>query len=140
MMIIRAALGAALALGLLAAPLVAKAQQAKTVPVVGILTPAPPFKSPTGLPGEDPLPVGLRDLGYKEGDNIRFEYRSSAGHDDRFPALARDLVGLKVDIIVAATVPAIRAAQQATTTIAVVMVLSSDPVRLGLIKSLAQPG
>ena len=126
--------------GLLAAPLAAGAQPATSVPLIGILTPAPAGESPTGLPGKDPFPLGLRDLGYIEGKSVRLEYRSSAGRDDRFSALAAELVGLKVDVIVAATVPAIRAAQRATTTIPIVMVLSSDPVRLGLIKSLARPG
>jgi putative ABC transport system substrate-binding protein len=124
----------------LLASLAAEAQHARSVPVIGILTPAPPGKSPTGLPGKDPFPLGLRDLGYIEGSNIRLEYRSSAGHDERFPTLAAELVGRKVDVILAATVPAIRAAQRATRTIPIVMVLSSDPVRLGLIRSLARPG
>ncbi len=86
------------------------------------------------------MTLGLRDLGYIEGRSIHLEYRSSAARDDRLPELARQLVDLKVDIIVAATVPAIRAAQRATTTIPIVMILSSDPVRLGLVKSLARPG
>jgi len=126
--------------GLFTAPLVAEAQQARSFPFIGILTPAPAGESPTGLPGKDPLPFALRDLGYIEGSSIHLEYRSSAGRDDRFPALASELVALKVDVIVAATVPAIHAAQRATTTIPIVMVLSSDPVRLGLIKSLGRPG
>jgi putative ABC transport system substrate-binding protein len=140
MMLIRAALAVALVLGLLAAPLAAEAQQARSVPVIGILTPAPAGESPTGLPGKDPLLFALRDLGYIEGNSIHLEYRSSAGRDDQFPTLARELVALKADVIVAATVPAIRAAQRATPTIPIVMVFSSDPVRLGLIKSLAHPG
>ena len=118
-------------------PVVAEAQR---VPLVGILTPAAAGNSPTGLPVKDPLPSALRDLGYVEGKSIHLEYRSSAGHDDRLPALARELVALKPDVIVAATVPAIRAAQHATTVIPIIMVLSSDPVRLGLVKSLARPG
>jgi putative ABC transport system substrate-binding protein len=125
--------------GLLAAPLAAAALQARGVPLIGILAPALAGESPTGFPGKD-APFGLRDLGYVEGDAIRLVYRSSMGHDDRFLALARELVGLKVDVIVAATVPAISAAQRATTAIPIVMVLSSDPVRLGLIKSLGRPG
>src|SRR5947209_16934866 len=106
-----------LTVSLILAPLAVDGQQARSVPLVGILTPAPAGESPTGLPGKDPLPAGLRDLGYTEGSNISLEYRSSAGHDDRLPALARELVGLKANIIVAATVPAIRAVQQATATI-----------------------
>jgi len=114
-----------------AAPLAAEAQLGSKVPRIGILTPPEPFNA------VEVFQRGLRDLGYTD---IRFEYRSSAGHDDRFSALARELVELRVDIIVAATVPAIRADQRATTNIPVVMVLSSDPVRLGLVKSLARPG
>ena len=111
---------------LFAAPLAAEAQPPRNVPLIGILTPAPAGESPTGLPGKDPFPLGLRDLGYVEGDSIRLVYRSSMGHDDRFLALARELVDLKVDVIVAATVPAIRAAQRATTTIPIVIVLSAE--------------
>ncbi len=129
-----------LTFGTLSAPLAAEAQRARSVPVIGILTPVPAGESPTGVPGKDPLPFALRDLGYIEGHSIHLEYRSSAGRDDRFPALARELVALKADVIVAATVPAIRAAQRATPTVPIVMVLSSDPVRLGLVKSLAHPG
>jgi putative ABC transport system substrate-binding protein len=127
-------------LALLAAPLAAGAQPARKIPVIGILTPAPAGASATGLPGNDPLPLGLRDVAYTEGSNTDLEYRSSAGHDDRLPALARELVNLNVDIIVAATVPAIRAAQRATIATSIVVVLSSDPVRLGLIKNLGRPG
>jgi putative ABC transport system substrate-binding protein len=119
--------------GLLAAPLAAEAQSPK-VPLIGILSPPEPF---TAL---DTFRSGLRDLGYTDPGGIRLEYRSSEGNDERFPVLAADLVGLKVDVIIAATVPAIRAAQRATTTIPIVMVLNSDPVRLGLVKSLARPG
>src|SRR2546426_2926058 len=128
-------LAVVLAVGLALAPGAAEAQQVgKKAPRIGILSPPEPMTS------LDTLRIGLRDLGYTEGDGTRFEYRSSEGHDDRFPALAANLVGLKVDVIIAATVPAIRAAQRATTAIPIVMVLSSDPVRLGLVKSLARPG
>ena len=117
----------------LAGPLAAEAQHTGRVLRIGILSPAEPVTS------VEAFQLALRDLGYNEAD-LRLEYRSSAGHDDRFLALATELVTLKVDIIVAATVLAIRAAQQATTTIPIIMVLSSDPVRLGLVKSLARPG
>jgi len=118
----------------LAAPFAAEAQQERAGKRVGMLSPPEPF---TAL---DTIRSGLRELGWTETGAIRLEYRSSEGYDERFPALAADLVGLKVDVIIAATVPAIRAAQRATTTIPIVMVLSSDPVRLGLVKSLARPG
>jgi putative tryptophan/tyrosine transport system substrate-binding protein len=63
----------------------------------------------------------VRDLGYTERDGITFEYRPSAGHDDRLPTLAAELVSLRIDVIVAATVPAIRAAQRTTASIPIVM-------------------
>jgi len=124
---------------LLATPLAVEAQQAgRTAPRIGILS---PFPSPAPTVTFDELRLGLRNLGYIEGDSIRFDYAWSSGYeDDRFPALATELVARKVDIIVAATVPAIRAAQHATSTIPIVMTFSSDPVRLGLVKSLAHPG
>lgn len=120
-------------LAVLAAPFTAEAQQATNAPGIGILSPPEP------LTAIEVFRRGLRDLGYAEGTGTRIEYRSSEGHDDRFPALAADLVALKVDVIIAVTPPAIRAAQRATTSIPIVMVLSGDPVRNGLIKSLAQP-
>jgi putative ABC transport system substrate-binding protein len=126
-----------LALGLLVAPLIAAAPPAKTAALrIGILSPW----SPSGAPGEAAFRPALAELGYVEGDSLRLEYRSAAGDDERFPVLAAELVALKVDVLVAATVPAIRAAQRATTTIPIVMTFSSDPVRLGLVKSLARPG
>jgi len=117
------------------APLAAAAQPVGRVPQVGILS---PFTPSDPLFGVDAVRLGLRDLGYVDGKTLRLEYRSSGGRDDRFPALAADLVALKVDVVVAATVPAIRAAQRATTTIPIVVIFSSDPVRLGLVKSLAR--
>jgi putative ABC transport system substrate-binding protein len=137
----RIGLAVVLAYSLILAALGGESQQARGLPLIGVLTPAPlDVLTPTSLPGEDPLPAGLRDLGYIDGSNIRLEYRSSSGHDEQFPTLASELVRLKASVIVAATAPAIRAAQHATTTIPIVMVLSSDPVRLGLVKSLARPG
>jgi putative ABC transport system substrate-binding protein len=83
---------------------------------------------------------GLRELGYVEGQNIAIESRWTEGKDDRLPALAADLVRSKVDIIVAETGAATRAAQQATRTIPIVMSLVNDPVGSGLVASLARPG
>jgi putative tryptophan/tyrosine transport system substrate-binding protein len=121
-------------LALLAVPFAAEAQPGKNTPHVGILSPPEPL---TAL---DVFQRGLRDLGYTEGDGVRIQYRSSGGHDDHFPAMAAELVALKVDVILAITPPAIRAAQGATATIPIVMVLSGDPVRSGLVQSLARPG
>jgi putative ABC transport system substrate-binding protein len=83
---------------------------------------------------------GLRELGYVEGQNIAIESRWTEGKDDRLPALAADLVRSKVDVIVAETGAATRAAQQATRTIPIVMSLVNDPVGSGLVASLARPG
>jgi len=83
---------------------------------------------------------GLRHLGYEEGKQISIEYRWAQDRYERLPALATDLVRLNPDVIVTHATPGIRAAQQATTTIPIVMGVSSDPVRLGFVKSLARPG
>ena len=82
---------------------------------------------------------GLRDLGYVEGQNIAFEFRSAEGRLDRLPELAIELVTLKVDVIVALYTPCALAVQRATREIPIV-VLAGDPVRLGLVASLARPG
>ena len=83
---------------------------------------------------------GLRDLGYVEGKNIVIEYRSADGKLDRLPALAAELVGLKVDVIVTLGSDITRAAKQATVTIPIVMAQNSDPVANGFVSSLARPG
>jgi putative tryptophan/tyrosine transport system substrate-binding protein len=82
----------------------------------------------------------LRELGYVEGKNLQLEVRWGEGKLDRLPALAAELVQLKVDVIVAASSPAVLAASQATRTIPIVMPTSSDPVGDGLVASLARPG
>jgi len=83
---------------------------------------------------------GLRDLGYIEGKNILVEYRSMEGNRDRIPSLMAELVQLQVDILVSPNAPTILAAKQATRTIAIVMVVNTDPVASGLVDSLAHPG
>src|SRR5256885_8029176 len=83
---------------------------------------------------------GLRKLGYVEGKNIFIEWRSADGKLDRLPALAAELVHLKVDIIVTGGRSATRAAKDATSTIPIVMTQDSDPVANGFIASLARPG
>src|SRR6266542_4957229 len=83
---------------------------------------------------------GLRKLGYVEGKNIFIEWRSADGKLDRLPALAAELVHLKVDIIVTGGRSATRAAKEATTTIPIVMTQDSDPVANGFVASLARPG
>lgn len=83
---------------------------------------------------------GLRDLGYVDGKNIAFEYRTTEGKAGRNPDLVADLVHLKVDIIVVGGSGAARAAKKATSTIPIVMTSSTDPVGIGLVASLARPG
>jgi putative ABC transport system substrate-binding protein len=83
---------------------------------------------------------GLRDLGYVEGQNIQFEFRSAEGHLDRLPELAAELVRLKTDIIVTWFTPTALAAKQATDTIPIVMAETGDPIGTGLVASLPRPG
>jgi putative ABC transport system substrate-binding protein len=82
---------------------------------------------------------GMRHLGYVEGQNVAFEFRSADGRPERLPALAADLVSLKVDVIVALYVPCALAAKQATRDIPIV-ILAGDPVETGIVSSLARPG
>ena len=113
----------------------AEAQQTK-VPGIGFLSLAPPGPRPT----REAFRQGLRDLGYIEGQNIVIHFQQADDRADRLPGLAAELVGLKVDVIVAAGSQAVRAAQQATKSIPIVMTSSSDPVGTGFVSSLAQPG
>jgi ABC-type uncharacterized transport system substrate-binding protein len=83
---------------------------------------------------------GLRELGYVEGRNVVIEYRSAEGKPDRIPALAAELVRLKVDVIVTGGPTATRAAKKATSTIPIVMTQDSDPIGTGFVASLARPG
>lgn len=82
----------------------------------------------------------LRALGWVENQNIAIEYRIDDGRFDRLPAMAAELVNLKVDIIVSATTPATLAAKRATATIPIVLVAAADPVGSGIVESLARPG
>jgi putative tryptophan/tyrosine transport system substrate-binding protein len=86
------------------------------------------------------LREGLRELGYVEGKNLVIESRWADGNYDRLPALAIELVGLKVDLILTSGTPGTRAARSATATMPIIMVTSGDPVALGLVASLARPG
>jgi putative ABC transport system substrate-binding protein len=125
------------ALGASALALRAFAQQQK-IAVIGYLSPIVPQNSTDSR--FDALRRGLRELGYVEGKNLRFEVRWGEGKLDRLPALAAELVRLKVDVLVAATSPSVLAAKDATRTIPIVMPVSSDPVGDGIVASLARPG
>jgi putative ABC transport system substrate-binding protein len=117
------ATGSALAL----APLAASAQ---AIPRIGLL----------GDLSWEPLRQGLRDHGYVEGKNILVEDRRSGGRNERWPDLAAELVGLRVQVIVTNGTPAALAAKRATTTIPIVMAVTGDPLSTGLVASLAHPG
>jgi len=128
-------LALALALGIILAPLATDAQQATPTPKIGYLA---SFSSTGG--GIDAFRDALREHGYIDGKNVVVEPRFAEGHYDRLPALAAELVRLKVDVIVAVTTPAAVVAQRTTATIPIVFTFSSDPVRNGLVASLARPG
>jgi len=128
-----------LAGALLTAPLAAEAQQAGKVARIGYLVTGS-LESPEMRARLDAFRQGLRERGYVEGQNILIEYRFADGKIERLPSLATELARLKVDLIGAGATPAARAAQQATTTIPVVAVAMGDPVRDGLVASLARPG
>ena len=125
--------------GLLAVPLAGEAQQGDKAHRIGILGNVP-ISDPGGARLWGAFADGLRDLGYVDGRNIRIEHLSSEGRYERLPALAADLVRLKVDVIVAPAAQNVLAAKQATGTIPIVMVSVGDPVGNGLVASLARPG
>ncbi len=135
-MLLARALLVTLALGILAAPAPAEAQQAK-VPRIGLLS---PFSPSDAALWHQAFRQGLRDLGWVEGKNISIEYRYAEGRTDRLPDLAADLVRLKVDIIVVSVTTDALAAKKATGTIPIVMASVGDPVASGLVASLARPG
>jgi len=117
-------------------PLAARAQQA-AIPVIGYLSSEAPESDASRLTG---LRRGLNQAGYVEGRNFVIEYRGVGNQDDRLPALAADLVQLRVAVIVAAGVVPALAAKVATTSIPTVFIAGADPVQLGLVASLNRPG
>ena len=121
---------------LLPVTLQAQAQQLPKIPRIGFIAAA----SQEAVPNVEPFRAGLRELGYVEGKNILVEYRYAEGMEDRLPGLVAELVQLRVDVLIIPPLRAIRAAQQATKTIPIVMVTTADPVATGLIDSLARPG
>ena len=118
----------------------ADAQQSDKIPKVGFFQ----RRVEPGLANPDPLASafrqGLRELGYVEGKNIQIEHRYAGGKSDRLRELLGELVQLKMDVLVIPSGQVLQVAKQLTTTIPIVMVTPNDPVKLGLVKSLAQPG
>ena len=113
----------------------AEAQQTKKARQIGFLCPAK-----CGLSEHDGFRDAMRQLGYMEGRDIVTIYRAAESDVARFPSLAAELIGLKVDVIVTASTPAIVAVKQATSTIPIVFASAGDPVRAGLVESLSKPG
>jgi putative ABC transport system substrate-binding protein len=119
--------------GAVALPVMARAQQ-RHKRLIGIL-------SQDLQPGLlETLRDELHKLSYTEGKDISIELRNAAGHNDRLPALAEELLRVKVDVIVAINTPAVQAAKKATSTVPIIMMRVADPVESGLVASLAHPG
>src|SRR5437899_12340566 len=120
-----------LTLGTVVTPFAGEAQPAGRAYRVGLLG----LASGSDAPILASLPQGLRDLGYEEGKNLVIEYRTAEGKYDRLPALAVQLVGLKIDVLVTYGTPGALAAKQATTTIPVVVALIGDAWANGVVQS-----
>ena len=121
---------------LLAAPFAAEAQQAAKIARIGYLS----HNRAANPHTHEAFRQGLRDLGYVEGRNVVIEYRDAEGKFERLPALAAELVALKVDVIVAPATAGALAAKHATRTLPIVFAVAADPVTSGLVTSLARPG
>ncbi len=134
---LRLAFTITLLLGGLFNPAAAVGQPATEVARIGYLGPNPAAANPHL---REAFLQGMRDLGYVEGRNFVINYRYAEGKFERLPALAAELVALKVDVIVAGPTPAALAAKQATRTIPIVFASGGDPVTDGLVTSLARPG
>jgi putative tryptophan/tyrosine transport system substrate-binding protein len=111
--------------------------QASGIYRIGVLETVPLDRNKANF---DALLRGLHEHGYIEGQNLHIEYRSADGDGDRFPALVADLIGRGVDLIVTRGTPAAKSAKGATTTIPIVMAAIGEPLGVGVVASLAQPG
>ena len=126
-----------LTLSMLAVPLAAVAQPAGKIPTIGFLNNS---SAPTIAREFEAFTQGLRALGYIEGQTIAIEQRYAEGRAERLPALAAELVSLKIDVFVVSVNRVAEAVQQTTTQIPIVMTSAEEPVTFGLAKSLARPG
>jgi putative ABC transport system substrate-binding protein len=120
-------------------PLPAEAQTSVKMYRIGVMADTR-FRDPQYQRSSDAFFSGLREFGYVEGQNVQIEWRNSEGHAERYPELAAELVGLKVDLIMVSTTPAALAAKAATNTIPILFIGAHDPVAAGLAASLARPG
>ena len=118
-------------------PIAARAQQPGRIYRIGMLEMVAAASNAANF---DALRKGLRELGYVEGRNLVFDYRSADGRSERFPQLAAELLRLNVDLIVTRGTPAVMAAKNASATIPVVMAASGEPVGTGVVAGLARPG
>jgi putative ABC transport system substrate-binding protein len=124
-----------------ALPLAVHAQQAARIPQIGILSPGRPSAVADPITNNiNSFIQGLRELGYTEGQNVTIQQEFAEGNADRLSELANKLIAAKVDVIVAFSTTAARAAKQATSTIPIVAIAMADPVADGLVASLARPG
>jgi putative ABC transport system substrate-binding protein len=123
-----------------ARPLAAYAQQAVKIARIGILAPNRAGESDPSLIMLNAFVAALQELGYTDGQNIVFERKFASGDVNRLRALANELVEQRVDIIVAISTTAARAAKQATSAIPIVAIGMADPVEDELVASLARPG
>jgi putative ABC transport system substrate-binding protein len=122
---------------LLAVAVIAEAQQAKKIPRIGFLHSESRSSATSRI---ESFRQAFHERGYVEGQNVAIEYRYAEGKLDQLPIFAAELVQLKVDVIVGTGIPPIRAAEQATKTIPIVMTNVPDPVANGFVASLAKPG
>ena len=120
--------------GAVAGPLAARAQQSQKLARLGYFAPA------TNADLLEALRAGLRDLGYVEGQNLVIDYRYLIGQSKTYDELAEELVRLGPDVIVVVGTPPALAVKRKTTTIPIIMAPAADPLRTGLVASLAQPG